>query len=82
MVQCVNHGHSNLGSYLWQQLYTHCKSTSPWKGSPEIRIACAGSKKSFLLQPNTCQLEWSEGKKKNVKNKTNLKSKLALHYIE
>ena len=40
------------------------------------------AKKSVLLQPNTCQLEWSEGKKKNVKNKTNLKSKLALYYIE
>ena len=62
MVQCVDHGHSNLGSYLWQQLYTHCKSTSPWKGSPEIRIACAGSKKicPAPTQHLSIRVEWRE----------------------
>ena len=62
MVKCIDHGHSTPGSYLWWKLYSHCMSTSPWKGSPEIRIAYAGSKK-ICLAPNphlSTRVEWRE----------------------
>ena len=36
------------------------------------------AKKSVLLQTHTCQLEWSEGKKKNEKNKTNFEKQISI----
>ena len=52
MAQCIDHGHSAPGSYFWQQLYSRCKSTSPWKVFPEIRTAWVGSEKiCHGLQP-------------------------------